>query len=264
VDTSSGAADFSVPVRSGLKGEGNDSLDFNGTYAFSLVSPITTSQVPPDIVMVSHHRQPDPRNCGVSVNTVSGGYMQQPTYVTSSVCRKNASGTVRVMYFPPDTPKVTNAQVDQVVDLVEKIMAAYQNEQFAAANLQGTGARVSVVVQKGSGDPHYSPCNGMIYIPEDSLGSGNLENELAHESAHWVQDEEYNMTGAYWKNKLSVSSAETWWLETSAEYMATLYKPDYLEHNLTTYGPPNPANSKTPFQLAPTSGMTSYMSTSRC
>jgi len=251
VDTSSGAAAFSVPVRSGLTGEGNDSLDFNGSYAFSLVSPITTSQVPPDIVMVSHHRQPDPRNCGVSVNTVSGGYMQKPTYITSSVCRKNASGTVRVMYFPPDTPKVTNAQVDQVVDLVEKIMAAYQNEQFAAANLQGTGARVSVVVQKGSGDPHYSPCNGMIYIPEDSLGSGNLENELAHESAHWVQDEEYNMTGAYWKNKLSVSSAETWWLETSAEYMATLYKPDYLEHNLTTYGPPNPANSKTPFQMAP-------------
>lgn len=251
VDTSSGAGAFSVPVRSGLTGEGNDSLDFNGSYAFSLVSPITTSHLPPDIVMVSHHSQPDPRDCGVSVNTVPGGYMQKPTYVTSSVCRKNASGTVRVMYFPPDTPKVTSAQADQVVDLVEKIMAAYQNEKFAAANLQGTGARVNVVVQKGSGDPHYSPCNGMIYIPEDSLGSANLENELAHESAHWVQDEEYNMTGAYWKNKLSVSSAETWWLETSAEYMATLYKPDYLEHNLATYGPTNPADGKTPFQFAP-------------
>ena len=251
VDTSSGTASFSVPVRSGLTGEGNDSLDFNGTYSFSLVSPKATSQLPSDVVMVSYKKQTDARSCGVNRNTESQGYMQKPSYVINSICRKNTSGTVRVMYYPSDTPKVTNAPVDQVVDLVEGIMSAYQNENFTAANLQSTGARVNVVIKKGSGDPCYSPSNGMVYIPEDSLGASALEYELAHELAHWVQDEEYNMTGAYWKNKIGVSSAETWWLETSAENMVMLYKPDYLDQNLTAYGPTNPSDSKTPFQFAP-------------
>lgn len=252
LEASSGKFSFSVPVHSGLTSGGNDSFAFEGTYSFSVVSNTSVSQAPSGVVpIVFRHEQSDPRDCGISRDVVQDGYMKNPRSVITSVCRRNPANTVRVLYYPQDTPKVTSDQADQVVNTVEKIMSTYEKEGFSAADLKNSGYRVNIAVKKGKGDPYYSPGNGTIYVPEDSLGAAALDEELAHECAHWVQDDSYNMTAAYIKSKTGVSTADTWWLENSAEYMVTLYKPEYLEQNLRTYGATSPRDHNTPFQVAP-------------
>jgi hypothetical protein len=248
---SNGAVAFNVPVRAISQDEGNDSISFRGSYSFAVVSPLLDTSQKPGAIMARYQAQADGRDCGVSQVIQTHGYMQRPTYLTVQICRKNPNNKVKAIYYPPETPNVSNAQVDRMVDLVTQIMAVYQNEGFIRAKLEDYWTGVTIIINKGKGDPYYSVGNGTIYIPEDSLGHENLEYELAHELAHWIQDEEYNMGSAFWKNKLGISASQTWWLENSAENMVMLYKPDYIERNLTYFGAPNPSDSKTPFQIAP-------------
>lgn len=251
VTETSGTINLQISLRAGINDVGNDSLAFDGSYAFAFVSPKSAYQPKNGVSLVSRRQAVDDRNCGVGMITEQHGYMAKPTYKITSICRKNPAGTVQVLFFPPDTPSVTSQQVDNVVNLVEQIMTTYQQERFIPAYLQQNGDKVRVIIQKGKGDPHYSPCNGVVYIPEDSVNNESIKYELAHELAHWIQDEAYNMTSAYWSNKLSVDSSATWWLETTAENMVMLAYPEYINQNLTVYGPPNPSDSKTPFQIAP-------------
>ncbi|GEM_PF-1165927 len=246
-----GAVALSVPVRAISQDEGNDSISFRGSYAFAVVSPRVDTSQKPGTILARYQTQADPRNCGVTQKTQYESFMEKPTRLTISICRMSLNGKVKALYYPPETPKVSTAQVDQVVDLVTQILAVYQNEGFNRAKLEDYWFGVPIVIKKGGGNPVYSVGNGTIYIPEDSLGHENLEYELAHELAHWIQDDKYNMSSSYWKNFFGISSSQTWWLENSAENMVMLYKPNYIERNITTYGPSNISDSKTPFQFAP-------------
>jgi hypothetical protein len=191
-------------------------------------------------------QQADPRSCGFeSFTSVTGK-------LPLNFCRQNLEGTIKVNVPSAYGKKANIENVDHVVDVIEEIIDTYGNNGFTAAQLKKTGNRIHVVIKSGSGDPYYSPSNGTVYIPDDSVskGSSNLEWELAHELAHWVQDYTYNFTSAYWAN-MSGSSNRTWWLEVSAENMVFLYDPAAIEHNLTFYGTTTVSTHNTPFQYRP-------------
>lgn len=244
--------EISVPLLSGKSDPGDESLVFNSTYAFALITPKGSASYQSFIQMASFSLAKDERDCTIYQQIASSGYGIEEPKKPVSFCRKNPDDTVRVMYNTTYTPNVTPALADQAVDLVQKIMSTYQAEGFTAANLVKNGYKVNVVIEPGSGDPVYSPSNGTVHIPQDSMGKDNLASELAHELAHWVQDAAYNMASSYWSNKLGISSTSKWWLETSAEYMVMLYEPKYIDQNLLSYGTTSlGADKRTPFQFAP-------------
>jgi hypothetical protein len=245
-------AEISVPLLSGKSDPGDKSMSFNGTYAFALITPKSSSSYQPSIHMASFSSSNDERDCTIYQQIASSGYGIEEIKKPVSFCRKNANDTIRVMYNTTYTPNVTPDLADQAVDLVQKVMSSYQSEGFDAADLVKNGYKVNVVIEAGSGDPVYTPSNGSVYIPQDSMGKDNLASELAHELAHWIQDAAYNMTSSYWSDKLGISSASKWWLENSAEYMVMLYDPKYIDQNLISYGTTSLGNDKrVPFQLAP-------------
>jgi len=245
-------AEISVPLLSGKSDPGDESMTFNGTYAFALITPKSSASFQPSIHMASFFAANNERDCTIYQQIASSGYGIEEIKKPVSFCRKNANDTIRVMYTTTYTPNVTTDLADKAVDLVQKIMSSYQSEGFVAADLVKNGYKVNVVIEAGSGDPVYTPSNGTIYIPQDSMGKDNLASELAHELAHWTQDAAYNMTSSYWSNKLGISSASKWWLENSAEYMVMLYDPKYIDQNLIGYGTTSLGNDKrVPFQLAP-------------
>ncbi len=249
LETDGGDLSFQVPITSASKDEGDDSLKFDGGYQFALIqSPEKiTLNTPGGLHLAKAVQQSDPRSCGFeSFTSVTGE-------LPLNFCRQNLKGTIKVN-VPSAYGKNANIEkVDHVVDVIEKIMNVYENKGFAAAQLKKSKNRVHVVVKSGSGDPYYSPSNGTVYIPDDSVTSGGtgLEWELAHELAHWVQDYNYNFTSAYWANLTGSSSYRTWWLEVSAENMVFLYDPAAIEHNLTYYGMTTVSSHDTPFQYSP-------------
>jgi hypothetical protein len=252
IEYSGSNASIQVPLYSGLTDAGDSSFSFQGTYAFAFITPLQASIPHPEVKLASQKKQTDPRDCTIRYQFNISGYGAQEIKNPTSFCRKNGNDTIRVMYNTTYTPKMTTDNADQVVDIIQKIMASYQTEGFTAANLEKNGTKVNVIVEAGSGDPVYTPSNGTVYIPMDSIGGDNISSELAHELAHWVQDASYNMTSSYWSDKLGISSTSKWWLENSAEDMVMLYDPAYIDKNLTYYGTTSLGNDKrTPFQLAP-------------
>ncbi len=252
VEYNSNSASIPVPLLSGLTDTGNDSLSFAGTYAFAFITPRQAGLLLPETKFASQVNQAVQRDCTIRYQIASSGYGVEEIKNQVSFCRKNGDDTVRVMYNTSYTPKMTPEIADQVVNQVETIMDKYQAEGFTAAKLKANQSKVNVVVEAGSGDPVYIPSSATVYIPQDSIGSSELQYELAHELAHWIQDNAYNMTAAYWSNFIGVSSASTWWFEVSAENMVMLVAPEYLDKNLTFYGTTSLGDDKrTPFQLAP-------------
>ncbi|MBI4928299.1 MAG: hypothetical protein HY835_11075, partial [Anaerolineae bacterium] len=250
-----GVIQVQVPIGSASSEDADESISFRGNRRFAILQ-----FDPPEATQYGYRLAkllpaPDPRSCGIDIQIASYSYMSKPTEKVASFCRKNTAGTIQVMVYPESTPKITAQMIDPVVDRIEAIMAVYQSKGLTAASLKDAWMRrVQVVVEAGSGDPYYSSVNGVVHIPEDSLGSTytkNLNYELAHELAHWVQDEAYNFTSSYWANKTGVSSEAKWWLEVAAENMVFLYDPNYIEQNLTAFGMTTPATSDTPFQYSP-------------
>lgn len=238
-----GNINFQVPIGSASMDEGDESMRFNGNYLFAIIqSPIAaTLDTNDNLHMVAANQQKDAHNCGMP-----SGY--------SNLCRQNTAGTIKVSFNLVNTPKFTPEKADQIVDLIEKIMGDYGNKGFSAAQLVNKSeSRVNVVINKGNGDPYYSPSNSTIYIPEDSTAeiSQKLSWELAHELAHWVQDHSYNFTRAYWGNLIGTSTYRKWWLEVSAENMVFLFDPAAVENNLTYYGMTTVSTHNTPFQYSP-------------
>jgi len=252
VEYSGSTATIPVPLLSGLAEAGNESLSFSGTYAFAFITPQQAKLLLPNTKTASQVNQATQRDCTIRYQIASSGYGVEEIKNQVSFCRKNGEDTIRVLYNTTYTPKMTLDIADQVVNQIETIMKKYQSEGFTAAKLKENQSKVNVVVEAGSGDPVYVPSSATIYIPQDSIGSNELQYELAHELAHWIQDYAYNMTAAYWSNTLGVSSASTWWFETSAENMVMLFAPEYLDKNLTFYGTTSLGDDKrTPFQLSP-------------
>lgn len=244
-----GELSFRVPIASASKDEGDDSLKFDGSYQFALIqsSEEITLSTQGGVRLAKAVHQADPRSCGFeSFTSVTGE-------LPLNFCRQNVEGTIKVNVPSAYGKKANIEKVDHVVDVIEKIMNVYENKGFAAAQLKKNKNRVHVVVKSGSGDPYYSPSNGTVYIPDDSVSKGgtDLEWELAHELAHWVQDFNYNFTKAYWGNLVGSSPYRTWWLEVSAENMVFLYDPAAIEHNLTYYGMTTVSTHDTPFQYSP-------------
>ncbi len=250
-----GAFQVDVPIGSKPLDQRDESVSLQGSHHFAIVQLDSSalSSTGAHLAMVT--AAGDPRSCGIELVIGEGYMIPYPKDTVVSYCRKNLAGTIQVMVYPQFTPSITKEKVDPVVDMIEKIMAFYQSKGFTAVNLKDSWlSRVQVVIEMGSGDPYYSSVNGLVHIPQDSLGSSygkNLEYELAHELAHWVQDEAYNFTSSYWANLTGVSSEAKWWFEVSAENMVMLYKTDYIDHNLTTYGMTTPASHDTPFQYSP-------------
>ena len=92
--------------------------------------------------------------------------------------------------------------------------------------------RYLIVRLEPSGHASYWPFNANVYLPLDvaqDVAAGRPNTDLAHEMAHWLQDEAYNMAWAYW-------SGGTWWMEVSAENVAMLVTPSYVGQNLIKYG----------------------------
>ena len=250
-----GMTKVQIPIGSAEKDSGDESVSLKGTRQFAIIQADLPTSSLESGHLASVRPEADPRSCGIDVHIDGYYYRAPPTTKVVSFCRKNLTGTVLVMVYPPSTPNVTKEMVDPVVDIIENIMAVYQKKGFTAAALKDAWQkRVIVEIEAGSGDPYYGSANGMVHIPEDSLKAGygkNLNYELAHELAHWVQDEAYNFTSSYWANWTGVSSESKWWFEVAAENMVFLYDENAIERNLTTYGMTTPATSNTPFQFSP-------------
>jgi len=252
IEYSGSSASIQLPIYSSLTDAGDNSFSFQGTYAFAFITPQQASIPQLEVKLASQKKQADQNDCTIRYQFNISGYGAQEIKNPTSFCRKGGNDTVRVMYNTTYTPKMTTDSADNVVGIILKIMAGYQTEGFSAANLAKNGTRVNVIIEAGSGDPVYTPSNGTVYIPMDSIGGDTLSSELAHELAHWIQDAAYNMTSSYWSDKLGISSTAKWWLENSAEDMVMLYDPAYIDKNLTYYGTTSLGNDKrTPFQLAP-------------
>jgi hypothetical protein len=137
-------------------------------------------------------------------------------------------------------------QVDLMVDKIESVMNKYAELGFTTARLSKSAPmtlRVSTTVTS----PSYYPLNGVLYIPIDTVSNIATQSpvDVYHEMAHWIQDEEYNATAAYY------SEEKTWWIETSAENMVMLAEPSYVGGNLRTYGTITQANGALAFQASP-------------
>ncbi len=252
---STGNLTFQVPIGSAASAQGDESVRMTGTSQFAVLQAPLASNLSSFGHLASAAPQVDPRSCGIDNHIKGTPYMSKIEYQTMSFCRKNIEGTIQVVVYPPDTPNVTPGMVDPIVDTIEEIMKAYENEGFSAAKLEDRWRkRLRVEIDAGSGDPYYSSAIGIVHIPEDSVkksGSQDLRFELAHELAHWVQDSAYNFTSSYWANWTGISSTSKWWLEVSAENMTFIYNSTAVERNLTMYGMTTPADAKTPFQFSP-------------
>jgi hypothetical protein len=240
---------FQVPIGSVFTDEGDDSLQFGGSYQFTILPGAvkTGMLVPASSHLAKASQQADPRNCGLDSIVTQAGR------VVMNFCRQNTKGTIKVNVPSAYGSNATMDNVDKIVDIIEQIMDSYSAKGFTAAQLEKSKSRVQVVVKSGSGDPYYSPSNSTVYIPDDSISKmdANLSWELAHELAHWVQDHSYNFTRAYWGKAFGTSPFRTWWLEVSAENMVFLFDQAALEHNLTYYGMTTVSTKNTPFQYSP-------------
>jgi len=163
------------------------------------------------------------------------GRLQQTTPYScfslfNSRCWQNGNGSVQLMMDKDIS--LTPTQSNSVITYVQSVMDKYEALGFDGAIYTASNP-VQVVVTKGAGTPHYQVTNGVIYLPNDiasRIASGGKDDFLVHEMAHWIQDESYNMTAAYY------FGADTWWLEVAAENMVMLVDPVYVSTNLLSYG----------------------------
>ena len=219
------------------------SLDPGGSLQYAVIHPKEGADAvrPAPGLLAPMLQGGDVRACGPAVDD-AGALKSGAAFVIG--CRRNEAGSVFVSY--PSYQGVSKDVADQVVDAVERMIGEYAGLGFTAAKISRSSP-MHVEIFKGSGDPRYQVRSGVIAIPLDqaqSLG-GQGGDALYHEMAHWVQDEEYTMTWAfYWDDKV-------WWLETAAENMVMLVNPGYLGTNLTTYGPISLDDNTLAFQASP-------------
>lgn len=157
-------------------------------------------------------------------------------------CRRNASGTVYLFY---DKYTLLAYPLLQVIETVEGIMARYQGLGLTAATLTPETPLYIVI---GDSGPHYSSVTGNMYIPWDiveKVQTPQNSGTLAHELAHWVEDENYAMSLE------AFSHEHFWWLEMAAENLSMLYEPSRLGGNLTFYGKVSDDGGRYSFQLDP-------------
>jgi len=159
-------------------------------------------------------------------------------------CRQNETGAVQVQYHT--ATGLSAAEGDLLADVMADAMAKYGKLGFTAAQLK-TNAPMRVIVKTGLTDPQYRARNGVIYLPPDIAKnmSGTANHDVLHEMAHWIQDEAYNMSWAYW------SGGKTWWLETAAENMVMLQDAAYIPINLSVYGAISTADNRLALQQSP-------------
>jgi hypothetical protein len=160
-------------------------------------------------------------------------------------CWQNADGSVQVRYFKE--LGVTDAQAQSVVLEAEAIMKRYYGAGFSTAAPTRWFPLYVVITDKVE-VPKYTVANGVVNIrPEDAASlPGGSRYDLWHEMAHWIQDEEYNMTWAF-----AASAPKRWWLDASAEVMVMFLDAGYIPANLTFYGKGDLGADKTIFQGAP-------------
>jgi hypothetical protein len=112
-------------------------------------------------------------------------------------------------------------------------MARYAELGINAARI---GARNPVHINVGSyEEPGYSSTSGGIYLSWPQIhalngGAAAARGTLAHELAHWIEDEEFVMFSA------GISGLDYWWTEVAAECLAFLVEPEALQDTLFTYG----------------------------
>ncbi len=139
--------------------------------------------------MASFSLAKDERDCTIQISAkLRQAVMGSRNRKNLSVFAEKPDDTVRDVQHHLYSQNVTPALADQVIDLVQKIMSTYQVEGFTVLTPEN-GYKVNVVIEPGSGDPVYSPSNGTVHIPQDSMGKDNLASELAHElGLYRVQD----------------------------------------------------------------------------
>jgi pSer/pThr/pTyr-binding forkhead associated (FHA) protein len=157
-------------------------------------------------------------------------------------CKRNASGSVFLMY---DKYTMLAYPLLDTIATIEKIMGRYKELGFTAANLSPSNP-VYVVI--GSSGPQYSSKTGNLYIQWGTVNkilSAGEQAAMAHELAHWIQDESFAMTLD------ATSGPDTWWHEIAAENMVFLFHAPHQEHNLTFYGKVSDNGGRFSFQLSP-------------
>ena len=165
-------------------------------------------------------------------------------YQLVSYCRESPDGSITVNVPASELSKL--AKVDAMVDRISEAMAKYAQLNFTAARLSKDNPMI-IRVFTGAGSPKYQCYNGVLYLPIDTVENiaSSPPHELYHEMAHWIQDEEYVTTTAYY------SDPKTWWLETAAENMVMLLDESYIAKNLTTYGTISHKGNQIAFQAGP-------------
>ncbi len=196
------------------------------------------------------------KNCDPFANTKNG-----PQLHRRGNCRTNAAGTVQVVWR--SSLGLTEAEGDLLVEKTAEIMGSYSGLGFRAAGLNGsypvfvaveTKAAIKMVISEAGA--FYLPTNGVVHMPIESVR--NLQGKdamvLAHELAHWVQDEGYDMvrsSGNFGPNH--------WWWEVSAENMVMLSFPDYIKESMDRSYENTPVSLQTsPFGLS-TDWLTYYV-----
>ena len=149
-------------------------------------------------------------------------------------CRSSPDGSIQVVWR--SSLGLTVAEADQLLQKTQEIMEGYASLGFTAAELNRTfpvfvavETKAAIQAKIPQAGAFYISTNGVVHIPlEDArslAGSGGYQ--LAHELAHWIQDEGCDMSSVD-----SDVAASRWWWETSAENMVMLLHPEYLRNNL--------------------------------
>lgn len=214
----------------------DDSVGETGLVRYAVVTPRQPAHQNSPNEMVSLKRQSAvDRSCTPVLDAA---------YQLVSYCRESPDGSVTVNVPASELSK--SAQVDAMVDRIIEAMGKYSQLNFTAAKLSKNNLMI-IRVFTGAGSPKYKSANGVLYIPIDTVDNiaTAAPHELYHEMAHWIQDEEYITTIAYY------SEPKTWWLETAAENMVMLLDESYIAKNLTTYGTISHNGHQIAFQAGP-------------
>ncbi len=231
---------ITLQVRAGPSEPGEasvgDGLGETDLVRYAVITPRQPARRNSPDSLVSLKRQAvDQRGC----EPVLDAAYQLVTY-----CRQSPDGSITVDVPASELSK--KSQVDAMVDRISEAMAKYGQLNFTAARLSKDN-RMIIRVFTGTGSPKYQCYNGVLYIPVDTVENiaSSSPHELYHEMAHWIQDEEYVSTAAYY------SEPKTWWLETAAENMVMLLDESYIAKNLTTYGTISHKGHQITFQAGP-------------
>ena len=210
---------------------------------YVVIRPRTTSHQnhPGDDAIFISNRSPS--TLPASSNPLSGELVD--CWDLLYTCRKNTAGTVLV-YFSKGA--LTDDQIKAIIAATLDVLGKYNG--LALKDTEPTAKTPIEVVVTGN-VLYYQPSNANIYVPLEqvqTIASAGTRANLAHELAHMVQDNHYNMTLAY------KFQDERWWLEMAADNMAMLYEPDYQNIHLQAGGASlwdDDSGTRVGFQLAP-------------